>query len=229
MNVNAIMQFLAVAILPLLFAITLHEAAHGWVASKLGDKTALMLGRVTLNPIKHIDPVGTVFFPLVMLFASSAVGGGLIFGWAKPVPVSWQNLNHPKRDMALVALAGPAANLLMAILWAIIGKVCLIIFQGDTAPFLQMLAQFFHRVALFGIMINCVLMILNLIPIPPLDGSRVVSSLLPPAAAMVYERLEPYGIWIVFAFLFLVYYTNPMILYGPILAVVNLIRTLFGI
>lgn len=196
MNVDSAIQTVSVAILPLIFAITLHEAAHGWVASKCGDKTALMLGRVTLNPLKHIDLIGTVILPIIMLFFS-----GFIFGWAKPVPVAWQNLKHPRRDMALVALAGPSANLLMALLWAIIAKCAILYLVGNNQPWIASTGQFFQATASFGILINCILLVLNLVPIPPLDGSRVISSVLPARAAHIYERVEPFGIWILLALL----------------------------
>ncbi len=220
MNLDSAIQFLTIAIIPLIFAITLHEAAHGYIASKLGDQTALIMGRVTLNPAKHIDPIGTVALPIIMLLFA-----GFIFGWAKPVPVAWQNLNKPRRDMALVALAGPISNLLMAILWAIIAKLAMLVFSGDTHQIAKDLALFIHRAALFGITINCVLMILNLIPIPPLDGSRVVSSLLPPRAALVYEKIEPYGIWILLGFLILFW----RVLWIPIIYTVAFIRSIFGL
>lgn len=223
MNLNTAIQTIAVAAIPLIFAITLHEAAHGWVASKLGDTTALMLGRVTLNPAKHIDPIGTVILPMVMLWL-----GGFIFGWAKPVPVNWQNLRNPKRDMAIVALAGPAANLLMALFWGMIAKISLIIFSGQSVhPFIKTTATFIHLASLFGITINCVLLVLNLIPIPPLDGSRVVSSFLPVNAASAYEKIEPYGIWILLALLVLGVLAS--VLWPPVRFLVGNIRALFGL
>ena len=199
MTLGQLIPVICIIAIPLIFAITLHEAAHGWVAKKCGDRTAEMLGRLTANPIKHIDPIGTIILPIILVYV-----GGFIFGWAKPVPVAWRNLNNPRRDMALVALAGPAANGLMAFAWAIIAK-CTLIFLltnlqgGLTTNSLYLL----YRAALFGIRINCILLLLNLIPIPPLDGSRVVSSLLPPHIAITYERIEPYGIWILLAFIFL--------------------------
>lgn len=200
---DTILQLLptiAVVILPLLFAITLHEAAHGWVASKLGDQTALMLGRVSLNPMRHIDPIGTIALPLLMIVLRT----GFIFGWAKPVPITWQNLKNPRRDMALVAIAGPLSNLLMACLWALVAKFSMLILYAswDHASWVQTAAAFFQAAAKFGIWINAILLILNLLPIPPLDGSRVVSALLPRRLAAQYDLIEPYGIWILLALLF---------------------------
>lgn len=216
-------QFIIVAIVPLLFAITLHEAAHGWIANKLGDSTALMLGRVTLNPIKHIDLIGTILVPAATLFL-----GGFIFGWAKPVPVSWQQLRNPRRDMALVALAGPGANLLMACLWAAIGKISMMTF-GSSAPqsFMHTLNIYLHNAARFGILINCILMLLNLLPIPPLDGSRVVSSLLPNDLSRAYNRIEPFGIFILLGLL--VVGALQFILWPPVQYLAGWIAVLFGI
>ncbi|WP_218813682.1 site-2 protease family protein [Rickettsiella endosymbiont of Dermanyssus gallinae] len=164
-------------VIPLIFAITVHETAHGWVASKCGDPTAKLLGRLTLNPIKHIDPIGTIVVPAILFFL-----GGFIFGWAKPVPITWRNLKNPRRDMALVAAAGPLANLGMAFLWVAVAKLGI---GMHSAPFAYM--------GQIGISINLVLMLLNLIPIPPLDGSRVVASLLSPAMAYRFNQLEVYG------------------------------------
>lgn len=164
-------------VIPLLFAITVHETAHGWVASKCGDPTAKLLGRLTLNPLKHIDPIGTIIVPAILFSL-----GGFIFGWAKPVPITWQNLRNPRRDMALVAAAGPLANLFMAFLWVGIAKVAM---GFDNGPIIYM--------AQIGVTINLVLMLLNLIPIPPLDGSRVVASFLSPQIAYQFNKLEVYG------------------------------------
>ena len=180
----SLVQKIIIYSIPIIFAITVHEVAHGWVASKLGDPTAKMMGRLTLNPIKHIDPIGTIIVPLVLLAV-----GNFLFGWAKPVPVDWRNLRRPRQDMAWVALAGPAANLLMLIMWALVAKLIIVIDPTDPA-----IAQPFIVMALAGILINIILMMLNLIPLPPLDGSRVMSALLPPHLAVKYNRLEPYGI-----------------------------------
>lgn len=190
-------QLIAAWTLPVLFAITLHEAAHGWVASKLGDQTASLLGRVTLNPLKHIDPIGTIIVPIVLLILSKMTGNPFIFGWAKPVPVNWNNLKHPKRDTILVALAGPSSNFLMTFFWAFIMKMGLLL-QPKFPP---LVALIFMGQA--GILINLVLMALNLIPIPPLDGSRVISSLLPPKIEEIYSRIEPYGFFILLALLWM--------------------------
>lgn len=222
MNIDSAIQAVTIALIPLIFAITLHEAAHGWVASKFGDKTALMLGRVTLNPIKHIDPLGTVVLPIIMLML-----GGFIFGWAKPVPVAWGNLRNPRRDMALVALAGPGANLLMALFWALIAKINILLMQNFTGDMMKTITTFIHLTSLFGIMINCVLLVLNLIPIPPLDGSRVISALLPARASLAYERIEPYGIWILL--LLLILGILGAILWPPIHLLIATIKGLFGI
>ncbi len=182
-----LIQKLAIFVLPMVFAITAHEAAHGWMAKRLGDSTAEMLGRVTLNPLKHIDLVGTILVPLG-LYAMT----GFMFGWAKPVPVTWQNLNQPKRDMGLVALAGPGANLIMALIWAIlvyVGAMSMQSFDWIALPLLLM--------GVAGVLFNSVLMALNLLPILPLDGGRVLYSLLPQKQAQIYSRSEAFGLIIV--------------------------------
>ncbi len=210
-------QMLCVWALPLIFAITVHEAAHGWVASKLGDKTAKMLGRVTLNPLKHIDMIGTVLVPAVLLFF-----GGFIFGWAKPVPVDWRNLKNIRRDAALVAIAGPCSNLLMAIFWAGIAKLgTIFVHQGLQA------AVFLIYVGMAGISINLMLGLLNLIPIPPLDGSRVVSALLSPRLAIQYENIQRYGFMILLVLIFTGVLT--FILQPPYVLLQNLIYMVFSI
>jgi Zn-dependent protease len=190
---NEIIQTISLYALPVMFAITLHEAAHGYVARLFGDPTATQLGRVTLNPIKHIDPVGTIAVPVGILLMTKLVGGPfLLFGWAKPVPVDFGRLRRPKRDMLWVALAGPAANLFMAILWGI--SLRLLFETGDRSSFWFQMAQ-------IGIQINLTLMALNLLPILPLDGGRVLFSLLPNQLAWQYGRIEPFGLWIVIALL----------------------------
>jgi Zn-dependent protease len=177
------LQQITIWALPILFAITVHEAAHGWVALQLGDKTAQRLGRVTLNPIKHIDLIGTVIVPLGMFLLS-----GIVFGWAKPVPVNFHQLRHPHRDMGLVAIAGPAANLLMMIFWAIIAQI------GWITDETFALSIFLVYIGSAGIFINAILMILNLLPILPLDGGRVLHSLLPPHWALSFSKMEPFGL-----------------------------------
>lgn len=209
-NLTIIQKF-AVWAIPLLFAITVHEVSHGWVANKLGDRTAFMLGRLTLNPIKHIDPIGTILLPLILI----ATNAGFIFGWAKPVPINPRNLKHPKRDMALVAVAGPLSNFIMALLWAIIAKLGMRI---GLIPLVYM--------GSVGIFINLILMILNLLPIPPLDGSRVVSSLLPTKAAYLYDKIEPFGFFILI--LLLVFNILGVIIGPPVFFLQALIYSLFG-
>jgi Zn-dependent protease len=181
-----LIQKLAIFVLPLIFAITVHEAAHGWVAKHLGDKTAEMLGRLTLNPLKHIDPIDTIAVPLGLYLMT-----GFMFGWAKPVPVDWRNLNNPKRDMGFVALAGPAANLLMALIWAIVAYLGAMV----VSSFNFLLPLIFMGVA--GVLINSVLMALNLLPILPLDGGRILYSLLPAKQAQIYSRTESFGLIVV--------------------------------
>ena len=188
----SLVQKIIIWAIPVLFAITVHEVAHGWVALKLGDRTAQMMGRLTLNPFKHIDPVGTLLVPGILL-----VLGGFIFGWAKPVPVSFQNLRRPKADMAWVALAGPMANLIMALIWALVAKIGLSLAQSGSGFGEPML---FMGVA--GILINAMLMMLNLLPLPPLDGGRVLVSVLPGPLSWQVSRLEPYGFVILLALLF---------------------------
>ncbi|WP_367026980.1 site-2 protease family protein [Methylococcus sp. ANG] len=212
-----LVQRFSVWLLPVLFAITLHEVAHGWAASRLGDNTAKSLGRLSLNPLRHIDPVGTILVPGLLL-----AFGGFIFGWAKPVPVDWGRLRHPRRDMALVAVAGPGANLVMALGWAILLRLAM-----ELPESLDYVALPLGLMGKAGIAINSVLMVLNLLPIPPLDGSRVVSTLLPLRAAIQYSRIEPYGFWI----LLILIYTNILgrIMVGPLLLVQHLIYTVVGL
>jgi Zn-dependent protease len=175
---------------PVVFAITLHEAAHGYVARMFGDQTAWMLGRVTLNPIKHIDPVGTILVPGMLLLLAKFFGGpAFIFGWAKPVPVNFGNLRNPKRDMFWVAGAGPLANFVMAVGWALLLK--------DSSPGAVLASDGLREMGGAGVQINLMLMALNLLPILPLDGGRIAVSLLPRKLAMSYARLEPYGFMVV--------------------------------
>ncbi len=183
MEFNEITKMIAVFAVPVIFAITLHEAAHGYVARHFGDTTAFALGRISLNPARHIDLVGTIFLPLVTLFAT---GGRIMFGWAKPVPVDFHALRRPKRDMLWVALAGPAANLVMALVWAAALKI------GALSGFRQ--SDFLLQVPIAGVEVNLVFMALNLLPILPLDGGRVVVSLLPGPLAGRFSRLEPFGL-----------------------------------
>lgn len=186
------LQLVAVSLIPVLFAITLHEVAHGWVALRLGDPTAKMLGRLTLNPLRHIDPIGTVLLPLFFI-----VTAGFAIGYAKPVPITEANLRNPKRDMAWVAIAGPVSNLLMAIFWIVLGSIGLALVGTGWEG-----ARFLIYSGVIGGFVNTLLMVLNLLPIPPLDGSRVVSCFLPGPMAWRYNRLEPFGLLIVLALFF---------------------------
>jgi Zn-dependent protease len=184
----SLLDTIALAAIPVILAITLHEAAHGYVARQFGDSTAWMLGRVTLNPLKHIDPIGTVVVPLAILLLS---GGGFLFGWAKPVPVNFGNLRHPKRDMLWVAAAGPGVNFAMALAWALIFGLGAGVLASDGVKYMS----------LIGVGINVSLMVLNLLPILPLDGGRIAVSLLPHSLAMPFARTERFGFFIVIALL----------------------------
>jgi Zn-dependent protease len=183
-NVNQLVQTLAIYALPVLFAITLHEAAHGYVARHFGDMTAHAQGRISLNPIRHVDIIGTIVVPLVILFLS---GYKFLFGWAKPVPVNYSALRKPRSHMAWVAAAGPGANLLMALIWAALLKLAVLLPENGFSVFLRLMSE-------AGIVVNLVFMFLNLIPILPLDGGRILASLLPRRAAGQYARLEPLGL-----------------------------------
>lgn len=185
-----LVQKLAIWALPVLLAVTLHEVAHGWVARALGDPTAALAGRLSLNPIKHVDPVGTVLVPGVLLAL-----GGFLFGWAKPVPVAAHLLPNPRRDMAIVALAGPAANLVMALGWAIGLKISLV--SGIDSG----LALGLRYMCVAGVVINLVLIVLNLLPMPPLDGGRVLAGVVPDSVARLLDRIEPFGLFILIGLL----------------------------
>lgn len=180
-----VIRTILVYALPVLFAITLHEAAHGYVARHYGDPTAEQAGRISLNPLCHIDPIGTVLMPLLLYVATS---GAFVFGYAKPVPVDWRQLRHPKRDMVWVAFAGPGANLLQAVAWAVLGVVLLAMGFDE---------EFFLLMARAGVLVNLVMFAFNLVPVPPLDGGRILVGLLPVRLALPVARLEPYGFFIV--------------------------------
>ncbi len=214
-----LVQTIAIYALPVVFAITLHEAAHGYVARYFGDSSAWMLGRVSLNPLRHIDLTGTIIVPLAILVMSKLFGGGgILFGWAKPVPVNFSALRNPKRDMLWVAVAGPAANLVMALGWALVLKLSLVMPPNAFALPLSLMGE-------AGVNVNIVLMVLNLLPILPLDGGRVAVSLLPNKLAYRYSRLEPYG----FPILLLLIFTNVLgVVMSPVVqASIDLIDTLF--
>lgn len=215
-DINALIQTIAVAALPVIFAITLHEAAHGYAARHFGDPTAWLQGRISLNPLRHIDPVGTILIPVAILLFS---GGDFLFGYAKPVPVDFGRLRHPKKDMLWVAAAGPGANLLMACLWALMFKLSWLLPQFFSTPL--------ARMAEIGIIINCVLMVLNLLPLPPLDGGRIAVSLLPHRLAFRFAQLERWGFPILLVLLFtgiLGAVMNPLVVFSA-----RAIESIFGL
>lgn len=184
-DLNSLLYFFTIAALPILLAITLHEAAHGWVAQRLGDPTAKSMGRLSMNPLHHIDPVGTVLVPVAMLVMS-----GFLFGWAKPVPVDPRNFKRPLQHMGWVALAGPMANFIMALFWTLFLALASHVLKATW------IGQPLYLMAEAGIKINVILMVLNLLPLPPLDGGRILTGMLKPRAAYTFSKIEPYGIWI---------------------------------
>jgi len=215
MNIEQLIQTIALAAIPILFAITLHEAAHGYVARYFGDMTAYREGRISLNPIHHIDPVGTILLPILTLWL-----GGILFGWAKPVPVNFGALRNPKKDMMWVALAGPASNLVMALGWGLLAKLAL---MNPDSYFAQALTG----MANIGIYINIILIALNMLPLPPLDGGRIAVSLLPHKQAYMLSKVEPYGMFIL---IFMV--ITPLLgwVLMPIVAgLMQLIKFIFGL
>jgi Zn-dependent protease len=224
-NISQLAQTLAIYAIPVLFAITLHEAAHGYVARHFGDMTAHAQGRISLNPVRHIDLIGTIIVPLVILLGTKAAGfPGILFGWAKPVPVNFSALRKPRQHMAWVAAAGPAANLVMAVLWVLLLRVGIALSARSeawtqvanvhgTAGLVEVAmkqgtgaAEFLIGVSAAGVLVNLVLMLLNLLPIPPLDGGRIVTSLLPSRAAWGFAKLEPLGIPLLLLLLFVPMY-----------------------
>ena len=214
MDINSLIQTVTIVALPVIFAITLHEAAHGYVARYFGDPTAWQAGRISLNPLRHIDPVGTLLVPGLILLSSYMLGGeAILFGWAKPVPVDFSRLRHPKKDMLWVAVAGPAANLLMACIWALLLKLA---WGMSLNPYSLPLAEMSKA----GININLVLRALNLLPLPPLDGGRIAVSLLPHRAAWKFAQLERWG----FPILMLLLFTG--VLGGVLVPIISVARAL---
>ncbi len=194
MNIDSTLHSISIAAIPVLCAITLHEVAHGRVALRFGDRTAQAQGRLSLNPLRHVDPIGTVLVPIGLLL----IGSPFLFGWAKPVPVDPRYFKHPRRDMAWVAAAGPLSNLVMACLWTVLGGLAAHGLFGVGAA-----SDWLFNMATVGLVANVLLAVFNMLPIPPLDGGRVLVGLLPPAAAYKVAKLEPYGMWIVLGLLYL--------------------------
>ena len=213
------LQTIVLWAVPVVFAITLHEAAHGYAAKRFGDRTAELAGRITLNPLRHVDPIGTILVPGMLLLMAKYGGPPFVFGWAKPVPVNFGNLRHPKRDMLWVAAAGPGVNLAMAVFWALVLKLSV------TAGVLE--SVHLAAMANIGIGVNLVLMALNLLPVPPLDGGRIAVSLLPIRASRAWARIEPYGLFIILGLLAFGLLDDLM---GPLLRLAEwLLHTLLGL
>jgi Zn-dependent protease len=206
LDIAGILRSVFIFLPPAIFAITVHEVAHGWVAKRHGDPTALFAGRLTLNPVKHVDPIGTIVVPLALYYFTM---GQMTFGWAKPVPVAFNNLNNPRRDMIIVAAAGPIANLLMALAWSLIAAITVGLRIVD-----NFVGDFVFAMCSFGIQINIILAVFNLVPIPPLDGGRVLAGLLPPQYSSILDRIEPFGILIV---LVLLYYFHLFEVLAPLI------------
>lgn len=216
MDLTKFLTTLSVAAIPVIFAITVHEVAHGWVAKHYGDRTADMQGRLSLNPIRHIDPMGTILVPALLLFV-----GGFMFGWAKPVPVDPRNFRNPRPNMAVVSFAGPAANFAMAILWAIVMFVAQSFDLGVAGSWL-------YEMASYGIFFNLMIGLLNLTPIPPLDGGQLLQNILPQGPLTeILERIRPFGFLIILAMLF----TGVLgkLLYPPLIFFLNVIEAVFGV
>lgn len=217
-DINDLMVKISIWTLPVLLSITLHEWGHAWASNRLGDPTARMLGRVSLNPIRHIDPIGTILVPLVLLMI-----GGFVFGWAKPVPVDTRNLANPRRDMAIIAMAGPLANLAMALGWVVVHAASVGLLDSGLA----WLAVPLRLMARVGILLNVVLFVFNLLPLPPLDGSALVAWLLPERLAVSYNQMAPYGMFLLLGLVasgLLGRLVNP-----PIQAVLGVFSSLIGL
>lgn len=216
MQIEQLISYIALAAIPLLFAITLHEAAHGYVARHFGDMTAERAGRISMNPVHHIDPVGTILVPILLFLISQ---GAFAFGWAKPVPVNFAALRHPKKDMLWVALAGPAANLAMALAWGLVASITLALGDNYLAGL--------HDMAIVGIQVNVVFLVLNLVPIPPLDGGRIAVSLLPYPLAIKFARIEPWGMFILI--ILIASQVLGLILWPVVNLLITIIDSLFGL